>query len=402
MQKLSNFGEEYLLLALRINKHIKGYVDFYFGPEKLRKIVENESIRSPKKLLRDSISLIQQLGAQGYDLKRKRYLEKLLVAMKTSIESLNGIIIPIEDQFLKIYDVSLQAANESDIHKLKNEFNEAYSGPGSLEDRLAKTRIMRSVPENTVLTSYQKALTIAKKQTVKLFPDLLPEGEYISVSLVKNLNDDIKWPFYNWYLGNYHSQIEVNPKFTVYWTSFLAAACHEGYPGHHTEFVLNEKKLYREMNQFEHSLLILHSPKMIISEGIANLANSIIFSNKESAEISLREFCPNISKEASLERLILQNKVRVKLSLFWYNFAYHALVDKYSEEELIQYGKSFEVFSEEVLKVEIKRLSNPAYSKNAFLYNLGTKIIVRKYGKIPSLNEFKNLLINPILPSDLT
>ncbi|MHA1459968.1 MAG: hypothetical protein ACTSO8_00660 [Promethearchaeota archaeon] len=140
---------------------------------------------------------------------------------------------------------------------------------------------------------------------------------------------------------------------------------------------------------------------MIISEGIANLANSMLYSNREAAEISLREFCPDVSKEASLEKLILQNKLKTKIPIFWYNFAYHAVVDKYSEEELIQYGKNVELFNEEVLKMEIKRLSNPAYSKNAFLYNLGTNVIRQKYGKTPSIKEFKNLLVNPTLPSDL-
>ena len=51
--------------------------------------------------------------------------------------------------------------------------------------------------------------------------------------------------------------------------------------------------------------------------------------------------------------------------------------------------------------MELKRLSNPAYSKNAFLYNLGTNVLKQKYGKKPSVNEFQNLLVNPTLPSDL-
>ena len=83
VEKISKFGEDFLLLALRIDKHIKGYVDFYFGPEKLRHIVQNESIIAPEKLLKDCINLIKQLGAQGYDKERKRYIEKLLIAIKT-------------------------------------------------------------------------------------------------------------------------------------------------------------------------------------------------------------------------------------------------------------------------------------------------------------------------------
>ena len=41
MLKLSKFGEDYLLLAFRIDKHINGYIDFYIGPEKLKQIVGN-------------------------------------------------------------------------------------------------------------------------------------------------------------------------------------------------------------------------------------------------------------------------------------------------------------------------------------------------------------------------
>ena len=85
MKKLSKFGEDFLLLALRINKHIKGYVDFYYGPEKLSQNVDHESITSPNKLLIASNNLLNNLGSKGYDKKRERYLEKMLTAMRTSI-----------------------------------------------------------------------------------------------------------------------------------------------------------------------------------------------------------------------------------------------------------------------------------------------------------------------------
>jgi len=147
MAKVSKFGEDYLLLALRIDKHIKGYVDFYYGPEKLRKTVKNESLTSPKKLLNDFYTLIQGLGAQGYDLKREVFLEKMLTAMRTSIELLNGIDISIEDQFLKLYDVALLPVNESELRNLKTEFKEAYSGSGSLEEHMTNLRVIRRVPE---------------------------------------------------------------------------------------------------------------------------------------------------------------------------------------------------------------------------------------------------------------
>jgi hypothetical protein len=398
--KISKFGILFLLLALRIDKHIKGYVDFYFGPENLRKIVDNEPITSPKKLLLDAKTLLKQLMSQGYDKERERYLEKMLIAMRTSVEIISGIKIPIKEQFLKLYDVDLQPVKESELDDLKEEFNAAYGGLGSLEKRMKDLRVRRTVPEGKVFKLYKKALNITRKRTKELFDDLLPQKERIVLELVKN-NDEIKWSYYNWYLGNLCSRIEVNPNYDMYWTTYLSVAAHEGYPGHHTEFVVKEQKLYCELNQFEHSILLLHSPKLILSEGIAELAVKVLFSNREAVEISLRELCPDSSNEDSLEKMMAQNKVKGKITLFWYNFAYHALIDKYDDEELMRYGTNFEIVSKENIKNQLEKLSNPVYSKNAFMYNLGSKLIKYKYGAPPSVKDFRNLLVNPILPSDL-
>jgi len=349
-----------------------------------------------------SNNLLNKLDLQGYDIKRERYIEKMLIAMRTSIELLNGIEISIEDQFLKLYDVALQPANESELKNFKREYEEAYSGTGSLEERIEKLRLKRRVPEEKVYEFFNRALKITEKRTKELFINLLPKNEQIFLDLTQEKNNDkIKWTCYEWYLGNYHSRIEINPKFNMYWTALLLYSAHEGYPGHHTEFSVKERILYRELNQFEHSILLLNSPKLIISEGIADFALNVLFSYRNQVEIGLSEFCPDILKEDSLENMIVQNKVRNKLNLFWYNFAYHALIDNYTDEDLINYGKNHEFFSEGDLKNQIKRLNDPVYSKNAFTYNLGMNIIKKKYGEFPSVKDFQNLLINPIIPSDL-
>jgi hypothetical protein len=401
MVKISEFGEDFLLLALRIDKHIKGYIDFYYGPEKLRQIVQNETILSPNILLNDSIGLLRQVRAQSFDKERERYLEKLLIAMKTSIELLNGAEFSIEEQFLRLYDVILKSVNEAELDKLKEEINVAYPGSGTLEERMKKLRVVRKVPEAKIIELFGKALKITKERTKDLFIDLLPESERISLELVNENNKEIKWSYYEWYLGNFLSRLDINPNYNIFWTSFLPVAAHEGYPGHHTEFVAKEMKLYNEFNQFEQSILLVHSPRLIISEGLANTAINMLFDYQEQAEISLQEFCSTRSKEDSIISLTAQNKVRGKITLFLYNFAYHALVDKWSKEQLFQYGGNFEIFSKENLLNQYNMVSDPVYSKNAFMYNIGENLILDKYGRFPGVKQFKNLLINPILPSDL-
>ena len=401
MTKLSKFGGDFLLLALRIGKHIKGYVDFYYGPERLRQIVDCESLTALNTLLNDSNDLLKQLGYQGFDKERMRYIEKLLIAMKTSIETLCGVEIPFKEKFLRLYDVDLQPVNESELDGLLEDFNTVYKGAGSLNERMKVLREKRKVPEDKVYPLFKEALNITRMKTKELFGDILPETERILIELVKEKNNNEPlWAFYEWYLGNYQSRLVINPTYNMYWSAFLSSATHEGYPGHHTEFAVKEKILYRELFQFEHSILLLKSPTLVICEGIADLAVNALFSYREQAETSLK-FCSNGTKDDNVENLTMQNRVKTKRSLLWYNLAYHAHFDEWSEANLIQYGTNYGVFSLKDIKNIIKLIFDPAHSTTALLYNLGSKLIINRFGEFPSVKNFRNLLLNPILPSDL-
>ncbi|MHA1320380.1 MAG: hypothetical protein ACTSQ1_11310 [Promethearchaeota archaeon] len=402
MVKISKFGEDFLLLALRIGKHIKGYVDFYIGPENLKKLIENESLTSPNKLLNDSNALLKQLRTQSFNKERIRYVEKLLIAMKTSIEILKGSPISVKDQISRLYDVSLQPVNESKLYDLKEDFNKAYEGFGSLKERLKELRIRRKVSESDVFDLFKKALEIVKNRTNELSTNFLPKNETIIIDLIgKKKENEVKWSYYNWYLGNYTSRIDVNPSYDIYWSSLLSAAAHEGYPGHHTEFAVKEQYLFRELSQFEHSILLLNSPKLIISEGIASLAINVLFSYRDQAEISFREFCRKKTDENSLNSITNQYSVRRKMDLFLHNLAFHALIDEWSKEKLVRYATSFEILSKENIDNRIKFLNNPAHATTAFSYSLGRNLIVDKYSEFPSMDNFFDLLTKPVLPSDL-
>lgn len=65
---LDEFAKSFITLGLRINRHIDGYVDHYYGPPDLKEAVDTELIISPNKLFQDSIVLLDQLEDQ--DLRR--------------------------------------------------------------------------------------------------------------------------------------------------------------------------------------------------------------------------------------------------------------------------------------------------------------------------------------------
>jgi len=322
--------------------------------------------------------------------------------MKTSIEILKGSPISVKDQISRLYDVSLQPVNESKLYDLKEDFNKAYEGFGSLKERLKELRIRRKVSESDVFDLFKKALEIVKNRTNELSTNFLPKNETIIIDLIgKKKENEVKWSYYNWYLGNYTSRIDVNPSYDIYWSSLLSAAAHEGYPGHHTEFAVKEQYLFRELSQFEHSILLLNSPKLIISEGIASLAINVLFSYRDQAEISFREFCRKKTDENSLNSITNQYSVRRKMDLFLHNLAFHALIDEWSKEKLVRYATSFEILSKENIDNRIKFLNNPAHATTAFSYSLGRNLIVDKYSEFPSMDNFFDLLTKPVLPSDL-
>ena len=278
----------------------------------------------------------------------------------------------------------------------------AYGRSGSLEERMKELRVRYRIPKSDVFVLFKKVLKIVKNRTTELFLNFLPKNENIIIDLKETKNDnEVKWSYYNWYLGNFTSRIEVNPNYDMYWSSLLSAAAHEGYPGHHTEFVIKEQCLYHEQFQFEHSILLLNSPKIIISEGIANLALNVLYSYRDQAEISFKELCRKKSVEDSLDIIIKQFSVKRKIDIFLYNLAYHALIDEWSKEELFRYATSFEIFSKEGIYNQINRLNNPVHSTTTFSYFIGTNLIMNKYREFPLVDNFFNLLTKPVLPSDL-
>jgi hypothetical protein len=167
------------------------------------------------------------------------------------------------------------------------------------------------------------------------------------------------------------------------------------------EFVIKEKSLCQELMHFEHFVLLLNTPKLIISEGLATLAINTLFPYETQAEISLEEFCLEKQKEDSLEMIKKQIIVRNKINKFWQNFGYYALVEEWSRTKLLRYAESYEIFSEENINNQIILLENPVHSTTTFSYQIGSTLIMNRYGEFPSIKDFKNMLFNPVLPSDI-
>ncbi len=228
---LDEYGKNYLLLGLRIGKLIEGYIDAYFGPPELKQTVEKEKPHSPKDLLNKCKALQKELRNQDFLEERIRFLGKMLGAMETSLEILNGHEFPYLEKVNRLYDIKPELIDDSVFYKVAKELDSIYEGFGSLSERMDTIQKQRAVPENKIEGTFRKACEIVRERTQELFPGLLPNGEEFTIKIVKNE----PWGAYNWYLGNFKSRIDVNTDIPNAWTRVLLTAAHEGYPGHQTE-----------------------------------------------------------------------------------------------------------------------------------------------------------------------
>lgn len=401
-ETIGTFGSDYLRLGLRIGKLQKGYVDYYYGPSEIEEKVDRESKISPKQLLKDCSSLQKTVFDQGFDAKREIYLGKMLNSMGLKLkEDFLGIKVPIEEALRIQCDVEVKPFKESEIDDLKDQFDEAYGGKGTLEEKINDLRVKRNIPKGEVLAACEKGVKIVEKRTKELFPDMLPKGESIELNATLR-SDGINWSSYDWYKGNFMSVVDVTIDYGKYWTIILRTCAHECYPGHHTEFAVAEDKLHNNQNHFERAILFFNNPYMVICEGIAELSLNALFTAREQEELVLAMFCPDPTNDRpSVEVLMKQTCARKKLFMLDFNAGYHTHVDGWDEKTVRKYIKSFEVWDSTAINNKIKLIFDPIHKMAAYDYQIGRKLITAKYGEFPSPKDFRYLLENPLLPSDL-
>ncbi len=393
------FIKGYLLLALRINKISDEYVDAYYGPPELKTLVENEPVKSAKELIRVCKVLQKDLLKRINDSSRQKYIGTMLNAMEVFLRILNNEQIEFNEQVEAILGVKPKTyENDSEFYTLQEEFNQIYLGKGTLAERMEIYKERRRIPVSEIIVNFKRALNITRGRTKEVFPELLPESESFKVQLAI---ENIGWGFYNRYLGNYNSIIEINPFQPLYWTVFLTAAAHEGYPGHHTEFSVKNKLLCDQLNWNEHSIILMNTPAGTITEGIAETASYVLYKAEEKVRIELEEFCPDPDKEDSVDVLIKQSEIKYKVNKFMVHLANLANINGWDREALLNYGMEFGFIPKENLQNTISFILDPKFRIVFYTYNSGRDLITNKFGFPPKVDKFRSLLSKPTIASDL-
>lgn len=285
---LDNIANRYVKLLLKVGLHDEFIVDAYFGPEEWvpkDKTDLNSLLKETQDLIKDCSKTIPNGDdsiPQEIINRRKNYLYKQILSIKTKIHMLLGKDVSFNDELAGLYDIlPLEEANFSEYTSTLDEIKILLGNTTNPIEELKKITDKLTIPTKDIGKFYELAIEECRKRTLPWAS--LDSGESFSVECVTNQ----PWSGYNWYKGNSKSVISVNTDLPFNICRLLHLASHEGYPGHHTFHSLLETELSRKYGWIEYQISNLFSPQVILAEGTANVALSMIFTEKEEIDFIL-------------------------------------------------------------------------------------------------------------------
>lgn len=390
---MDEIGRACVALALRINEHFPGFVDAYIGGEEMKQAILAYGPRSIADLREDAERLAQRIAGDDLPEPRKTWLAKQVEAMRTILARLDGEIIPFREEAQRCLDIAPERVPEAEFEAAIAEIDRLLPGHGPLAERVEAWKKASEVAEDKVPALLELARQEVRRRAQALIG--LPDGEDVEIRIVHNQ----PWSGYNWYLGRYRSRIDINVDLPMRVQSILPLMTHEGYPGHHTERALKERILYRERGWEEASITLLNTPESVISEGIANVALDMIFTEEEATAWLRDVLYPAAGLgHCDVERDRALARAYRKLAGVGGNVAFLAHEDGLGDDELVAYIRKYDLRSETEARFSLRFIRNPMFRTYIFTYFYGERMLRAALAGPDRCDVFRRLLTEPITP----
>lgn len=392
-----NFGERFVRLALEIDKHRPGYVDAYFGPEDWKTRVEQNG-EQPLSTLTDEVRQLEKdiSLADALDPQRRDYLARHLTAMQMSLRLLSGEKVSLAEEAEALYDIRPAWQDERIFEEGHKLLEDVLPSGESLRDRMFAWKQSLEIPVEKAKELLPVIIQKLRGLTDQKFN--LPAEERFSVEFVS----DQPWMAYNWYLGNSKSRIEINTDIPIRVSVLPGLMAHEGYPGHHTDLSIKEKKLVDERGYYEFTVGLLNAPSAVMAEGIATSALEAVLAEDEQ-EAWLREEILPSAEMAHIDpkRILAVSKAGRKMSGVAGNAAFMLHDQGKSEAEIIQYLQRYGLSSEKEARQTIRFISDPLDRSYIFTYDAGYDLLEKLFQGVDRDHYFKRLIEEPVTPSQV-
>ena len=264
--------ERYLMLGLRLGRHVDGLVDAYYGPSELQERVGEEELVGAPQLVADADALLAGL--------EDGWLRDQARGLRTYAGMLAGERLSYADEVEGCYGVRPALGDEA-VYAAAHERLDALLPDGdSLLDRYTRWRESEAVPAERIVPLVAGVVAILRDRAASIIE--LPEGEGLELEAV---HDEPWWAF-NFYEGNLRSRVVVNVDTLTTTDDLTELAAHEVYPGHHTERTVKEQLLVRERGLLAEAIQLVPTPQSLVAEGIAETGPGLVLDDATRAALS--------------------------------------------------------------------------------------------------------------------
>jgi hypothetical protein len=392
---MDEIGRNYLVLALKLNRHVQGFVDAYFGPPELKAEAESGELPPVSALADDAYQLHVAIDAADYDPRRKDYLSRQTRAIATVIRTLSGDRPGFVEEVELYFDLTPERVDEAVFEAVHAEIDRLLPGGGSLLERMTGWKKSLELPPDRILPTFELACIETRSRTLALFD--LPPGEVLSLHLVQ----DQPWAAYNWYLGGYRSRIELNTSLPLHASSAVPMLAHEAYAGHHTELAIKEHRLYRCQDRAEHAVQLLLAPESALSEGLADSARNLIFDDAGLGAFLKDELYPQAGLDVDVEKQLHLESAAEALRTVNGNAALLLHCEGRPADEVQQYIERYGLRTPQEAVHLLRFMQDPLFRSYIFNYAGGKALLAPLLEGPDAVANFWRLLSEPFTPTQV-
>jgi hypothetical protein len=371
---------EYVRLAVALGERDPDSIDSYYGPPPWVADIRRKP-PSLTEIRRSALDLERQL--QGDRHARAKRLGTQLRAIATRADELLGHKQTFDQQSSAYFGVTLPATAPRNLDQDREEIERLIPGTGSLAERYAAFDRQFQVPADRLPAVMARAIRGCRDQTLRQLQ--LPAGETVRLEYVHNK----PWSAFSRYQGNFQSVISVNVDFALTVDRVLQLACHEAYPGHHAQNVLQDLRIVRGLHWMEWTVQPTFSPQSLVSEALATFAVKIAFPAQErmlferDALFPIAGFDPKTAdKYDRVERLI--DKLQS---------AEPAIARSFLDGKL-EWARAADALEQQVLMADseqtLKYISE--YRSYMITYTLGPALVAEQ---VHNWKQFEQLMLDP-------
>jgi hypothetical protein len=372
-------ARDYLLLGLRLDQHVPGLVDAYYGPANLKAQVDIESLRSPAALANDAEALRERLAEEIEVPDRRDWLDAQLVALATQARDVAGATQPYEEHLAGAFSWRPVRRDEAIFSEAAATLERLVPGPEPLPARLTAWDASLEVPADRLPAVIGWLVERYRERSTELFG--VPAGEELRVSYVRGQ----PWTAYNWYDGALRSRVDVNLDLPLSATRLVHVVAHETFPGHHLEHASKEAELVERRHRLEASLQLINTPECLISEGLADIGRSFVAPLDQTPDLLLELFeraglpiaaDPAAAHDAA-ERSAAMTSPRRVLEESRVNASLMRHADAASHDEVLRYLVDVGRYAPDVAAKRLEFIEHPLWRTYVFVYHEGEALLSR-------------------------